>query len=92
MITSRTITEPGGLASAYFHRSALSGSSRTLERFFGQVYSYCRPASAVFPIGKKKTCGSWQAVQALVMIAGMAAKIITQPGCWNLDSQPLTTK
>jgi hypothetical protein len=73
---SRTITDPGGLLSACFHRSDVIWSSRALDRFLGHVYSYCRPISAVLPIGKKNTCGSRQAVQVFVMIADMAAKIV----------------
>ena len=90
-MTSRTMTEPGGLLSACFHRSDVICSSRALDRFLGHVYSYCRPASAVFPIGKKNTCGSRQAAQVFVMIAGMAVKIIRSPQDRNLIFPSLTT-
>jgi hypothetical protein len=45
----------------------------------------------VFPIGKKNTCGSRQAAQVFVMIAGMAVKIIRSPQDRNLIFPSLTT-
>ncbi len=84
LITSRTITEPGGLLSAGFQRWDFAGSNLARLRLFGQVYSYCLAGSAMLPIGKKNTCGWRQAAQPFVIVAGIGDKIIRRSHHRNL--------